>query len=206
MKIIFKLINLIIISTLIGCTNNRDSELSNHYQYIDNGLHFRLISSDNILLRKTSIYPDVTDFTFNDKFIIVEQKPDTAGYVTYLSSDLLTRYVAYKELLDSPALENKPEWGGIWNKIKGDSVNFKIFSERHASLKNTSEDGKIRRNIVDSLINNDIYYKKIFSNITNYWIISHSNETLEGPLTQKEYQITRKRMKIPSDLKLKFEK
>ena len=103
-------------------------------------------------------------------------------------------------------LGNKPEWEGIWNKIKGDSENFKNFSERHASLKNTSEDGKVGRNIVDSLIDNDPYYKKIFSNITNYWIISHSNDTLVGPFTQKEYLLMRKKMKIPDDLKLKFEK
>ncbi|KQS24674.1 hypothetical protein ASG33_23205 [Dyadobacter sp. Leaf189] len=71
-------------------------------------------------------------------------------------------------------------------KYKYNSTNDRIESER----------------VADSLILNDPYYKSIFANTTNYWIISHQNKTMYGPLTKEEYFRKRKELKVPDELKL----
>ena len=54
--------------------------------------------------------------------------------------------------------------------------------------------------LADSLINNDIYYKQIFDNEINYWIIDNKNEILLGPLQKNEYLNKRNDLEIPQEL------
>ncbi|WP_439555633.1 hypothetical protein [Dyadobacter sp.] len=74
-------------------------------------------------------------------------------------------------------------------KYKDNSTNDRIESER----------------VADSLILYDPYYKRIFAHTTNYWIISHQNKAMFGPLTREEYFRRRNELKVPDELKLNEE-
>ncbi len=83
----------------------------------------------------------------------------------------------------------------------------KIFSKlRHENRKrypnNSANDRAQPDCIADSIIINDPYYRKVFINKLNYWIISHKNKKLYGPLTKTEYLSKRKELDVPVDLKL----
>lgn len=77
--------------------------------------------------------------------------------------------------------------------LRDDTVKYPK-NDKDALLKSEKE--------ADSIIANDPYYKKIFSNDTNYWIIQISSDSLIGPLTKSEFEATRKEMNIPDKLKL----
>jgi hypothetical protein len=55
----------------------------------------------------------------------------------------------------------------------------------------------------DSILKNDEYYKSIFKNKINYWIISLKVNKLYGPLTKAEYLQKRKELKVPNELEFK---
>ncbi|MBK7986634.1 MAG: hypothetical protein IPK11_06920 [Ignavibacteria bacterium] len=54
--------------------------------------------------------------------------------------------------------------------------------------------------IADSILDNNEYYKEIFSSVSNYWIIDIRKDTVYGPLTKKKYLALKKRMNIDLDL------
>lgn len=54
--------------------------------------------------------------------------------------------------------------------------------------------------IADSILDNNDYYKEIFSSVSNYWIIDIRKDTVYGPLTKKKYLTLKKRMNIDLDL------
>ncbi|WP_439585471.1 hypothetical protein [Dyadobacter bucti] len=56
--------------------------------------------------------------------------------------------------------------------------------------------------VADSLIVNDPYYQKIFSQKLNYWIISHKSKKMYGPLSEIEYLKKRKELRVPEELQL----
>ncbi|HQO86876.1 MAG TPA: hypothetical protein PKX84_04420 [Bacteroidia bacterium] len=57
--------------------------------------------------------------------------------------------------------------------------------------------------LADSLINNDVYYRQIFDNEINYWIIDSRNEILLGPFQKNEYLNKRNDLRIPQELEFK---
>jgi len=56
--------------------------------------------------------------------------------------------------------------------------------------------------VADSLLKYDVYYRKIFSNKVNYWIIRISNDSIYGPLNENEYYYLRSALGVPKSLKL----
>jgi hypothetical protein len=160
------------------------------------------IYSNNIVLHKTTIYPDVVKYEFNSDFIIAKQKPNKSSYAAHWSFDLYSRYTTYAEYMSDKKVSKTSSWQGLEEKIEGDSLIYKLFLEKGATLNNTSNDISISLMIADSLIGNDPNYRKIFENDENYWIIDNSRDTLIGPLTKTEYLIEWKKLKIPDDLKL----
>jgi hypothetical protein len=52
----------------------------------------------------------------------------------------------------------------------------------------------------DSLLGTDPYYRKIFSTKENYWIITHANRNVYGPLMETEYLQQRRRLNIPNEV------
>lgn len=178
------------------------SIVSGNSFYANNGKGRRRIYSENEILHRTTIYPDVVSYAYNEKFIIAKQKPTKEGWLPYLSLDLYNRYIAYKEYSQNPDIFSEESWKPLKGEIEWDSSNYKIFHDREATDKNSSEDLIIGRSIADSLIKNDPYYKKIFANEVNYWIIYNPQDTLIGPLTKEEYLEKRRELNIPDELKL----
>lgn len=54
--------------------------------------------------------------------------------------------------------------------------------------------------MADSVLENDEYYKRIFSSTSNYWIIDIKQDTVYGPLKKKEYLRIKKKKNIPLEL------
>jgi hypothetical protein len=67
---------------------------------------------------------------------------------------------------------------------------------------NSDEDLKATNSIADSLLKNDPFYVKVFSSKANFWIISHRNNRVYGPLNKHEYEALRTELKVPIDLEL----
>ena len=55
----------------------------------------------------------------------------------------------------------------------------------------------------DSILTNDEYYKKVFKNKINYWIINNKIDSIFGPYSKQEYYIIRKKLGVPESLYLK---
>jgi hypothetical protein len=86
------------------------------------------------------------------------------------------------------------------------SIAFELRNANREKYKLNSEDDMIEsERVADSLIQNDLYYKKLFTNKLNYWIVSHKHKKMYGPLTKIEYVAKRKELKVPDDLKLEEE-
>jgi hypothetical protein len=188
---------------LTSCNLGVESyKLSGNSFYKNEGKGDRMISSSNHSLYRTAIYPDVIAYVFNDEFIIAKQRPDKLHWPQLLGLDLYSRYTAHAEYLKDPNIFERDAWRNLEGKIEFDTVNYKMFHERGASLEKSSEDIRIREEVVNFLISNDPYYKKIFSNDINYWIIYNPKDTLIGPLNKDEYLVQRKRLGVPDDLQL----
>lgn len=56
---------------------------------------------------------------------------------------------------------------------------------------------------LDSFIQNDAYFKAIFSNDTNYWIIEKKNHSINGPYDKKLFMQKKIDLNIPDELVLK---
>jgi len=54
----------------------------------------------------------------------------------------------------------------------------------------------------DSILKYNYMYKKIFSAKENYWIISHQNRKVYGPLNREEYKIKMTSLQVPDQLQL----
>jgi len=194
---------LIMLPFCLSCNlSNETNKMSGNSFFMNKGIGYRMISSNNAILHKTTIYQDVVSMAYNDDFILARQKPNKRHYVPSLGIDLYTRYTSYLHYKDNPHIINEEGYKEQKGKIEWDTINYKLFTERGASDKNTSNDIQISWAIADSLINNDPYYKKIFVNEVNYWIIYNRKDTLMGPLTKQEYIAKRKELKIPDNLQL----
>lgn len=194
---------IIVLPFFLSCNlSNETDQMSGNSSFVNKGTGYRMISSNNPILYKTTIYQDVLSKACNDDFIIAKQKPNKQHYVPSLGFDLYIRYTSYKHYLENPNILNEEGYREQKGKIEWDSANYKMFFERGTSDKNSSQDIQISWAIADSLIKNDPFYKKIFANEVNYWIIYNPKDTLIGPLTKEEYKVKRKELKIPDDLQL----
>jgi hypothetical protein len=95
-------------------------------------------------------------------------------------------------------------WSRYYSNNKKDSlVNLvhkkMLLSDIHklVGINNTEKLNKV----TDSLFYNEIYYKKMFQNKSNYYIIQKSNDSIFGPLTIIEFEA----MKKDKSIDLKFE-
>ncbi len=57
--------------------------------------------------------------------------------------------------------------------------------------------------IADSLIKHDPFFQNVFTRDVNYWIISHSNDSLYGPYSEEEYMKTKELLRVPKDIELR---
>ncbi len=86
-------------------------------------------------------------------------------------------------------------------------ISSRLRNEDHKRYPNNSEEERLKTDrIADSIITNDPYYQKIFARKLNYWIMSHKNKKMYGPLSEIEYLKKRKELRVPEELQVHNEK
>jgi hypothetical protein len=131
------------------------------------------------------VYSDIKKCVFDNKYILVYQEPNKVYF--------------YKELEDKIKAFNSN-----FISTKKDTVLKLIYGSISTKVINAlinKNDNQVKR-VADSIITNEIYYKKMFTNKFNYWIIRLSDDSLIGPLNKEEYLGKRNELNISSSLKL----
>lgn len=157
---------------------------------------------------KPSIYGDIDACCFNNDYIILMQKPNKENYIQNISEELMT----YRQLLSLDSAKCSPDEykfykQTILSKQELCKVLFVKLSPNH-----DDKDIETSKLIADSLVENNLFYKSIFKNGINYWIISHKGIDLNsymplsnvyGPFKKEEYLLKREELGVPEELQLK---
>lgn len=126
------------------------------------------------------VHPKVTNIKFDNKYIVAIQVPDEKLMLSQIKKDLV-----------------------FWNQYYMDNSKDSLINLIHGeiALKNINnlfkKDGKINlTKVSDSIFKSSEYFKKIFKNKENYYIIQKSNDSIFGPLNLKEFEVLIKRKSI----------
>ncbi len=81
---------------------------------------------------------------------------------------------------------------------------FIAFYLRDDTVKYSTDSAGIAKSMhdADSILHNDLRYRKIFARKVNYWIILHNRAVVPGPLSYTEYLSQRQALHIPQTLNL----
>jgi hypothetical protein len=183
----FKLITISLSVIVIGSCQDQmgNIKLSGDYWYktIDCGECRMIFSRERYY---NAIYPTVTDYAFNENFILAEQRPAKETYIYDFGEDLFRRFENYRIYKTNNNILNDSFHSKLRGFVEKDSLLYRQFMEMGAS-KDELKNRVIGIDLAKSLIQNDSFYIKIFSNKLNYWIICNSSDSLIGPLTRQEY-------------------
>ena len=192
---------------ITACNNHKipvDGQmLSGGYMFRYEG--FAYLRADNSF--KPSIYGDIKACSFDDNYIIVKQKPNKASYINSLAE----KFMGDRTLLTKDSLECKPEEYEFYKHYI--MINKDLMKVLFAKLSpnHSKSDIETSRIIADSMVENNQFYKSIFKNEINYWILSHNEinnkeymplSKIFGPYTKGEYLQKREELGVPKELKL----
>ncbi len=151
----------------------------------------------------TQIYSQITDYKFDDHFIIAKQKPDKEHYLIFTSSDYSSRYIIYNNFLKDSISKtfNDETTPFIRQAIKADSLLYKLLKSKEITDQNQIDDQEKIKIVVDSVFQTDPFYIRLFSSNENYWLIDKEKNIRYGPFTKKEFDNECRKQSI----KLKFE-
>lgn len=181
---------------LVGIHSCNTNNVGNDYYYLtiykamDVGYPYGSIvykSKKENSFDKIIIYSDVISCVSNNKYFLVYQEPNKNLFNKFLTDEL-----------------------NFWNSYfiaskKDSSIEFAYHTFSLKSINSLIEKfNNQTEKIADSLIKNDHYYQKCFSNKFNYWIINTHADMLMGPFTKDEYLAKRKELYIPNNLELRF--
>ncbi len=150
----------------------------------------------------TQIYSQITDYKFDDNFIIAKQKPDKEHYLIFTSSDYSSRYFNYNSYLkDSTSKTFYDETTPfIRQSIKADSSLYKILKSKGITDQNQIDNQEKIKIVLDSVFQADPFYIRLFSSNENYWLIDKDKNIRYGPFTKEEFDNKCRQQNI----KLKF--
>lgn len=166
-----------------------ETDLGNNFYYlpdyesVDIGYPYGTIvykSREKDKFEKIFIYADVISVSYNDNYIIVKQIPNRKILLQNIKDDLNL-------------------WSNYYLEIKRDSLidlNYQKTSIYHIHKLVTNKGAEA---ITDSIFNNEPFYKKMFVNKYNYYIIEKTNDFVFGSLTLKEFEAIKKEKKIDLD-------
>ena len=151
----------------------------------------------------THIYSQVTDYKFDDKFIIAKQKPDREHHLVFIESNYSVRFAIYSNYLkDSTSKTFMDETTPFIRKaIKSDSTLYKILKAKGTTDQNQIDDQNKIKIILDSVFQADPFYIRLFSSNENYWLINKDKNIRFGPFTKQQFDNECRQQNI----KLKFE-
>lgn len=135
------------------------------------------------VFEKIIVYPKVKSIEFNTEYIIVLQQPNKKLMLKKIKDDL--------ELWNNYYSENKKDSlvSLVHKKMLLSNIHKLVGSNKTEKLNITA----------DSIFNNEIFYKKMFENKSNYYIIQKANDSIFGPLTLKGFEIIKKKKSIDLD-------
>ena len=178
----------------ISCNMSDSSEvLSEDYTYVHEGADY------NFIFGKNEIYANVIDYKFDENYILACQIPNRRMYLSAFESHLSGIYTSYYGYLKDSTSE---KFNRSRNEILADTLIPKIFKNKKVSFKNSLEDIQKGEEIADSIMKNNPFHKKVFSLKKVYWIIIVKKNILIGPLSENEYKIKRKELKISDEIQL----
>lgn len=200
-------IYIFLLSATYSCANINDERVSLNGEYIyrNVGGNSRMILSKSVQFHN-KIYPTVTDYVFNENYIIAEQKPEAELIASEMAKDLTDKYNIYAKYSKDKEILNNPFYSRYKGKIESDSLGFREFLLRNTKRYAESEIDSISIYESPYGVVKDSYYQKLLSNKINYWILDVNRDTLIGPLTKEEYLSQKNYLKIPNSLSLKFER
>lgn len=196
-----KYILIFILFIIYSCNDLNNIDVQGKYSIEDNGLG-SFLKPLNAKDNRATIYPSITQYQYDGDFLVAEQIPgNPQNLKSIIGFDLYNYFKIYSQYLkDSNYYHMATQH--MKSTITKDSILYNIFISKGASHQNTSKDISIRNEIADSILINDNYYKNIFSHDTNYWIIKFANDSLIGPLTKEELDITFNKLMISEKLRL----
>jgi hypothetical protein len=89
----------------------------------------------------------------------------------------------------------------IYDEYKA-MIGFKLRETLPRYSKNQKEDVNMSEVEADSILKTDDFYKSIFRNDINYWIISNKQQMVFGPFTKDEYERKRVQLSVPEKLQI----
>ncbi len=140
---------------------------------------------------KMIVYSGVKKYNYNDDFIIVYQNVDEK--------------LIKKNLID---------YGGkVINAFKQGHSEYRISDFYGEDIKNIfysahlkpSKDKKEAKFLVDSIINNNIFFKKMYDLKKCYYIIDKTKDSLYGPLSKEEFKIKKDSLNIDLECNISTE-
>lgn len=186
------LLYIVCIVTLLGITScDRNNNLESYYyldkgEALDVGYPYGAIvykSPEEYLYRDVIIGGNVLAFKQNSKYIVAKQNLDIELLEKWIIEDI-------KSFIGSNGYNGERRELKFYNYVLPDTL----------LLKYDNSDSSI--SYLTNMVLKSSPVKKIRQNDTNYWIIQIANDSLIGPLTKSEFEITRKEMQIPDKLKL----
>ncbi|MBP7477314.1 MAG: hypothetical protein KA797_02230 [Chitinophagales bacterium] len=200
----------ILLTTILSCEEYR---IPADGQIISGGYIFRYEGAGYLMANnhfKPSIYGDIKACSFNDDFILIKQKPHKENYIIYTAEELMS----YATSLKRDSLECELDQFMFYKSFI--NQNQDLVKTIFNNLSPNHDENDINKSLLlaDNLIKYDAFYKSIFKNKINYWIISHKEinkndympkSKILGPFTKEEYVLKRKEIGVPSSLELKEE-
>jgi hypothetical protein len=189
--------------TLSSCANMNDSSinLGDEYFYSTDSKWKKIWPSNGYY--DTAIYSEVTDYNFNNRYIIAKQIPDYEHHRLFIAEDLESRYMIYCSYLkDSTSKTFYNETTPFIRKaISADSTLYRQLKAKHITDQNSIEDKKGIQAVLDSVFHHDPYYIRLLTAKENYWIIDKNINKRIGPLNKSEFDSQCDELRI--DIKLK---
>lgn len=187
--IIFYFISVVVFVFLISCGAQGYKEnyfYLSRYEALDVGYPYGAIvykSPEEYLYRNVIIGGNVLIFKQNSKYIVAKQDLDVG---------LLRKWIG-------ESIESFIESNGYNGRRKELKFYDYVFPDT-LLLKYDNTDSSIA--YLTNIALESPLIQKVKQNDTNYWIIQIANDSLIGPLTKSEFEVTRKEMQIPDKLKL----
>lgn len=176
---------------LLSC--NDESNLGGDYYYLTDyeardvgyeygSIVYKSTSIDNF--KDILVYSDIKKCVSNNEFVLISQVPNKPLMIRRIKKSL--------EFWNSYFLKNKKNINVdlVHGETSLENIN-KLF------LKKSSQSIDMA---VDSIFRNEIFYKKMFQDKRNYYIIQKDNDSIFGPLTLKEFEKIRIKKSITLDI------
>ena len=179
---------------MYSCNDGQgETKITEIYSCFRDGNNIQIVRQGKGSIRN-QIYPIVTDLKYDKQFLLVEQNPDSLWYHVDLSFSLDRSYSRNEQ---RKTIYFWPGYSNLTNNL--------LLESKNISNKNSSADQKIFNEFADSLIRNDPFQRRIFSQQINYWILEFSKDSLHGPFSKQQYLLEKKKLLVPKDLKLRVE-